>query len=207
MTGKNLYRALNEIDDGLIQEANEPAPRRKFMGLRRSRWAGIAACLALMVCLALAVQALRGESPFSAKRYDAAAAAESINSELAMAVLHDYKNIYYTEKGSAKIKKQSILMDYTLENFFSEWKRLNHVSEQVKLLEGKIESNGHEVRTGSTVAYVVGDTHILNLTLSKEFLKESNQTVLMATLEKTFQDRYRSYQAINIIVDGKIRNH
>lgn len=207
MTGKNLYYALNEIDDGLIQEANEPVPWKKFMGLRRSRWAGIAACLALVVCLALAVQALRGESPFSAKRYDAAAAESETTEGLAMAVLHDYKDIYYTEKGSAEIKKQSVLMDYKQENFFSEWKRLNHVSAGVKLLESKMGSNGHEERTGSTVAYVFGDTSILNLTLSKEFLEEENQAALLVTLEKTFQDRYFPDQTINIIVDGKIRNH
>lgn len=207
MTGENLCRVLNEIDDDLIQEANEPVPRKKFMGLRRSRRVGIAACLALAACLVLAVQALRGESPFSAKRYDAAAAAESSNSDLAMAVLHDYKDIYYTEKGSVEIKKKSILMDYTQENFFSEWKRLNHVSAGVKLMESKVESNGHEERTGSTVAYVLGDTSILNLTLSKAFLEEDNQAALMATLEKTFQDQDRPYQSINIIVDGKIRNH
>lgn len=205
MTGQDLYRALNELDDSLIAEANEPdLPRKKSAGWKGRRWAGIAACAVLMVCLALAFPALRGELPFFTKQQSAAAAGSEATADLA--ILHDYKDIYYVDKDSGKIKKQSVLMDYTLENFFSEWKTLNRVSAGVKLLGSKVDSNGYEERTGSTVAYHVGDTTVLNLTLSKEFLQESNRAALMDTLEKTMQDRYSPYQKINLIVDGTVLN-
>lgn len=159
------------------------------------RLAGIAACV-LVVFLGLL---------FGPKLLAGMSRQNSQNQ--AIAILHDYADIYYTEKGSGEIKKESVLLDYTPQAFFAEWKKRNQVPEQVKLLDSNIESNGHEERTSSTVQYFTGNIRVLNLTFSKDFLELENRATLMRTLEKTFQDRYAPYQTINMIVDGKILNH
>lgn len=203
MTGKNLYDAVNHIDDAFIQEADEVFVLKKStVGFNWKRFAGIAACIALVVCASVI---LPGFFP------DLTSGKEANQEQTTNAILNDYVDIYYLENGTTEIKRESVKLDYTSQNIFYKWKKMNNIPDSVELIDYKIDSNGYE-QTGNsdTAAYVVGDTFILNVTLSNEFkacLTKNNRTALIKSLEKTMSFQKISFESINIIVDGQKINH
>lgn len=199
MTGKKLYGAINNIDDAFIQEADEVLILKK--SAFTFKWklvAKIAACIVLVVCASVTIPRFLLNSPSNKDVYPG----QNTN-----AILNDYADIYYLENGSTSIKKESMKLDYTPQNIFQEWKKLNNIPDNVTLVNYKIDSNGYEQSGSSdTAKYVVGDVFTLNITLSNEFiacLTKSNRTALIKTLEKTLSYQKIKFKTINIFVDGQ----
>ncbi|HBN83004.1 MAG TPA: hypothetical protein DDZ89_04105 [Clostridiales bacterium] len=203
MTGKDLYDAMNSIEDNFIREADEAVPLKKgVFNLNRKRFTGIAACIVLVVC-AFVIMTKFLPNLTSSK--------EPHQGEAATAIQNDYVKIYYLENGTTKIKEESVKLDYTPQKIFQEWKKLNSIPNNVNLVDYKIESNGYEKAGSSgTTGYVVGDVFTLNVTLSDEFmtcLNQNNRTALIESLEKTLSYQKINFKSINIIVGGQKVNN
>ena len=203
MTGKNLYNAINSIDDNFIQEADEAVTLKKnVVSFNWKRLTGIAACIALVLCASVIIPKFL-PTLISSK--------EAHQEKTTNAILNDYVDIYYLENGTTEIKKESVKLDYTPQSIFQEWKKLNNIPDSVSMVDYKIDSNGYEQSgNSSTATYVVGDVFTLNVTLSNEFtdcLTKSNRTALLKSLEKTLSYQKIKYKSINIFIDGqKINN-
>lgn len=199
MTGKDLYHVINNIDDTFILEADETVTFKKnAVGFSWKRFTGIAACIALVIGVSVILPKFL-PTLIPGK--------EAPQEKTANAILNDYVDIYYLENGTAEIKKESVKLDYTPQNIFQEWKKMNNIPGSVSLVDYRIDSNGHEQSgNSSTATYVVGDVYTLNVALSDEFtacLTKSNRTALLKSLEKTLSYQKIKFQSVNIIVGGQ----
>lgn len=191
MTGKDLYRVITNIDDDIIKEADVSTKKAKFSW----KIPAAAACFVILVCITfIGFKILSNNAP-AVTHQD-------------LAVYNDYVDIYYVDNNT--LQKQSVKLNYTPKEIFAEWKNLNHMPNDVDLIDFKIDSNGHESSENeSTAAYTVGDTFVLNITLSKEsvpYLAGSNHSLLLKSLEKTMSYNVKGgieYKTIHIYANGQ----
>lgn len=103
----------------------------------------------------------------------------------------EYRNIdiYYLNGTSTEKASKYLACDPKV--IFSEWKKLNNISDDVRFIKCFINSNGKEEINESTVGYIVGDKATLELTISsdiKKYYEKYGEEPLLSSLEKTFTE-------------------
>ena len=95
--------------------------------------------------------------------------------------------IYYVDHSS--MKRERVTLPCNAENVFITWKHLNHIGDEVHLLEYELISNTYESSIdyeGEGVANnAPGNYFILNITVSSELRTYANYDALVSSLKKT----------------------
>ena len=106
--------------------------------------------------------------------------------------------IYYVDHSS--MKRERVTLPCNAENVFITWKHLNHIGDEVHLLEYELISNTYESTTdyeGEGVANnAPGNHYVLNITVSANMKDYADSDILLSSLKKTMTD----YLKINIEV-------
>ena len=206
MNNEKLFRAIGDISDDKIMEADTKRAGRKFTGHAWHRWGMVAACLA--IALAIAVPLLPRET--SGNQPGGETVLEPAIAEVA--ILHDDLNIYYVDEENTLVY-ESVFIRHTAEDVFSKWAQLNGI-EGVELVEHLLGSNGFETIHGdpndpdTAVSYTVGDRFTLDMTLSSGFARYAdgeNGFLIVESLKTTFLEYHKHIEIdeFNIIIGGK----
>ena len=95
--------------------------------------------------------------------------------------------IYYVDHSS--MKRERVTLPCNAENVFITWKHLNHIGDEVHLLEYELISNTYESSIdyeGEGVANnAPGNHYVLNMTVSSELRTYANYDALVSSLKKT----------------------
>ena len=190
MKSIDLLEAIGEIDEKLIENPNKKKKIKKSL---------IISLAAAVACIALI---LTSYFPFEKGNEGGFA----VSSGEAAVLASDDINIYYIENG--EIKSEIKHLECDPETVFSVWKEKNKISDEVKLISSKIESNGvassYEVSGQNVATYTIGDYFIYNLTVSKnlENYYGENKELLLDSLEKTMVGySYISFDEFNLILE------
>lgn len=178
MTNTNLLQAMGRIDPKLIADAAPDVPQKKSTNKMWVKCASaVAACLVLVIAVTFITQYIPTEYNLNYS-YVGANGKE-------MYIADENVWIYYVDNGD--IERERVKLPCTAENVFITWKHLNKISDDVKLIEYKIISNGNEITSEfegkGVVEYEQGDYLILNITVSEKLKSYDNQTTLIESLK------------------------
>lgn len=178
MTNTNLLQAMGRIDPKLIADAAPDVPQKKSTNKMWVKCASaVAACLVLVIAVTFITQYIPTEYNLNYS-YVGANGKE-------MYIADENVWIYYVDNGD--IERERVKLPCTAENVFITWKHLNKISNDVKLIEYKIISNGNEITSEfegkGVVEYEQGDHLILNITVSEKLKSYDNQTALIESLK------------------------
>lgn len=178
MTNTNLLQAMGRIDPKLIADAAPDVPQKKSTNKMWVKCASaVAACLVLVIAVTFITQYIPTEYNLNYS-YVGANGKE-------MYIADENVWIYYVDNGD--IERERVKLPCTTENVFITWKHLNKISNDVKLIEYKIISNGNEITSEfegkGVVEYEQGDYLILNITVSEKLKSYDNQTALIESLK------------------------
>lgn len=178
MTNTNLLQAMGRIDPKLIADAAPDVPQKKSTNKMWVKCASaVAACLVLVIAVTFITQYIPTEYNLNYS-YVGANGKE-------MYIADENVWIYYVDNGD--IERERVKLPCTAENVFITWKHLNKISDDVKLIEYKIISNGNEITSEfegkGVVEYEQGDHLILNITVSEKLKSYDNQTALIESLK------------------------
>lgn len=178
MTNTNLLQAMGRIDPKLIADAAPDVPQKKSTNKMWVKCASaVAACLVLVIAVTFITQYIPTEYNLNYS-YVGANGKE-------MYIADENVWIYYVDNGD--IERERVKLPCTTENVFITWKHLNKISNDVKLIEYKIISNGNEITSEfegkGVVEYEQGDYLILNITVSEKLKSYDNQTTLIESLK------------------------
>lgn len=178
MTNTNLLQAMGRIDPKLIADAAPDVPQKKRTNKMWVKCASaVAACLVLVIAVTFITQYIPTEYNLNYS-YVGANGKE-------MYIADENVWIYYVDNGD--IERERVKLPCTAENVFITWKHLNKISDDVKLIEYKIISNGNEITSEfegkGVVEYEQGDHLILNITVSEKLKSYDNQTALIESLK------------------------
>lgn len=196
MKSIDLLEAIGEIDEKLLETANKKKKSKKAIIIS---FAAAVACVALI---------FTSYFPFEKDpKDDFAVSSGEVNSGGEAAVLaSDDISIYYVENG--EIKSETKHLECAPETIFNVWKSKNNISDEVKLISSKIESNGttssYEVAGQKVMAYTIGDYFVYNITVSKnlENYYGENKELLLEALKKTMTGySYMSFDEVNLILE------
>lgn len=178
MTNTNLLQAMGRIDPKLIADAAPDVPQKKSTNKMWVKCASaVAACLVLVIAVTFITQYIPTEYNLNYSYVGANGKEMYIADEIVW--------IYYVDNGD--IERERVKLPCTTENVFITWKHLNKISNDVKLIEYKIISNGNEITSEfegkGVVEYEQGDYLILNITVSEKLKSYDNQTALIESLK------------------------
>jgi hypothetical protein len=195
MKGETIFRAVGQISDDKVAEAD--AAVVKAVKPVWVRWAPLAAAACLVIALAAVLPVLL--KPAAGPYYG-----DEVN-EMG-AYVYDDMNIYYLT-GEGTIAYESVFIRFAPAVIFPKWAELNKVTD-VTLVKVFIDSNGGvyvDERFPDMVSYKVGDYFIFNITVSPEFAayaEGENGALLKEALERTFRGQRDSidYDEFHIII-------
>ena len=199
MTGEKLFYAIGQISDEKIMEADRNAlMQAKPLKAKWIKWMPAAACLTVVLALAVAIPLMQRDGGTPAIGTEVYAPELNID----IAVVYDYLDIYYVTDENT-IVSESVYTKYDAEDIFSKWAELNKV-EGVTLIHYSFSDNGTETiienpddPSNSIVQYTAGDYYTLDITLSPEFsiyADGENGQLLIESLKTTFINYHASIQ-------------
>ena len=202
MKNEKLFRAIGDIGDDKIIEADANRIESKFTGRAWRKWGMVAACLA--IALMITIPLLQRETPENPGE----TILEPVGPEVA--ILYDDLNIYYVDEENT-LACESVFIRHTAEDIFSKWAQLNRIAD-VELVEYLLSSNGVETIHGdpndpdTAVSYTVGDYFTITITLSLEFAHYAdgeNGLLLVESLKATFIEYHKNIEIdeFNIIIN------
>ena len=204
MKNEKMFRAIGEISDEKITEADTNRVETKFTIRAWHKWGLVAACLAIALTIVIPL--------FPWERPENNPGGETIIEHAGgeTAIMHDNLNIYYIDVDNTLVY-ESVFIRHTAEDIFSKWAQLNSVA-GVELIEYLLGSNGFETIHGdpndpdTVVSYTVGDYYTVNITLSSGFAVYAageNGELIVESLKTTFIEYHKhiEIEEFNIIIN------
>lgn len=184
MKEKRLLNELGNVNDDFIEQA-----KPKTKNNRKKLYAAISAAAATAAVFVAVFAVGNGLLKNADNDFNNSSAA--ISNESTNETTLEYRNIdiYYLNGTSTEKASKYLACDPKV--IFSEWKKLNNISDDVRFIKCFINSNGKEEINESTVGYIVGDKATLELTISsdiKKYYEKYGEEPLLSSLEKTFTE-------------------
>ena len=192
MRADDLLDAIGKIDDESILDAKQIKKSKKRTWITI---VSVAACLVLFFLIPNIPNFIGYNS--SDDRYTEMSSTEMI-------LAYDYIDVYYIENNT--IKSEKVYLPCSPEDIFYYWRDKNGIGEEVRFIKVKIESNSKttvsQFQGENVVEHQIGDYHVYNLTISKNFknyYKQFEESLLLEALEKTMKyNDSMNYNEFNI---------
>ena len=184
MKEKRLLNELGNVNDDFIEQS-----KPKTKNNRKKLYTAISAAAATAAVFVAVFAVGNGLLKNADNDFNNSSAA--ISNESTNETTLEYRNIdiYYLNGTSTEKASKYLACDPKV--IFSEWKKLNNISDDVRFIKCFINSNGKEEINESTVGYIVGDKATLELTISsdiKKYYEKYGEEPLLSSLEKTFTE-------------------
>ncbi len=186
MKEKRLLNELGNVNDEFIEQAKPQAKnnRKKLYTVIGS----VAATAAVfVVALGVGNVVLKNIGTNETENNSSTAIANASTNDCAL----EYRDIDIYYLNGASTEKTSKYLACDAEVIFSEWKKLNNIGDDVRLIKCFINSNGKEEINESTVGYIIGGKVTLELTISediKKYYDKYGEEALLSSLEITFTE-------------------
>ena len=181
MKKEQFYELLGDIDEEAVIAAEKSPVKKKYMRIKYI--VSFAACFALILGIGSKLINRNKPSP------------ESSNiSEQDIALENDNINIYYVNNN--ELINVSEYLPCSSEEVFKAWKKANNIGNEVELIKVEIKNNGIESYDSFTANYTVGDTFVMEVTVTKN-LKNYYSVIPEDKLLESLQLTLTGYQNIN----------
>lgn len=118
-------------------------------------------------------------------------------------VAYDDVSIYYANDG--KLYYDTVNLPLDPQEIFKVWKQKNDIGSEVILKGVRIDDNSYDVIEGRVGYHYVGDTFILNITVSEnltDYYSRTSEELLTESLKKTLSEYGNTeYEEINLILE------
>ncbi len=154
MKKEQFYELLGDIDEETVKASEKSLIKKKYMWIKYV--VSFAACFALILGIGLKLINRNKPLPESS----------TINtSEQAVALERDNINVYYVNNN--ELLNVSEYLPCSSEEVFKAWKKANNIGNEVELIKVEIKNNGTESNDSFTANYTVGDSFVMEVTVTK----------------------------------------
>ena len=204
MNINTLLCAINEIDDKMIDEHMDKMEKNAALREKKKhkvkKWLGGAVTASLSVIL-LGLFILR----FIPKQYELA---YSYKNEAGYEIGLAQANVWVSYLDGPFSKKELVKLPDSPENIFLTWKYLNHIGDDVQLLECRIDDNSSTsssvIEGQPVVHHQVGDRFVMNIVISesiKTYADGEKLDKLLDTLKHSLADHSAlKFDEVNIFI-------
>lgn len=180
MKKEQFYELLGDIDEKNIKAAEQPIVKKKHIWIKYI--VPFAACLVLVLGISLNQISRNNSLP------------ESSMSEQDIALEHKNINVYYVNNN--ELLAVSKYLPCSPEEVFKEWKKENSIGNEVELIKVEIKNNGTESKDSFTANYIVGDSFVMEVTVTKN-LKNYYSVIPEDKLLESLQLTLTGYHSIH----------
>ncbi len=183
MKKEQFYELLGDINEKTVKAAEKSPVKKKYMWIKYV--VSFAACFALILGIGLKLINRNKPLPESS----------TINtSEQDVALEHDNINVYYVNNN--ELLNVSEYLPCSSEEVFKAWKKANNIGNEVELIKVEIKNNGTESNDSSTISYTVGDSFVMEVTVTKN-LKNYSSVIPEDKLLESLQLTLTGYHHIH----------
>lgn len=173
MKKEQFYELLGDIDEKTVKAAEKSPVKKKYMWIKYV--VSFAACFALI--LGIGLKLINRNKPLPES---------STISEQDAALEHDNINVYYVNNN--ELLTVSEYLPCSSEEVFKAWKKANNIGNEVELIKVEIKNNGTESNDSSTISYTVGDSFVMEVTVTnnlKNYYSVIPEDKLLESLQLT----------------------
>lgn len=194
MKKEQFYELLGDVDEAVIKAAETPP----VTPIRHWR-IGMIAVACLSVVLGVGIWYNSTKTPFPNTSNES----KDLSSEQDVALEQKDVNIYYYKSNEMLCTAEYLPCEP--KEIFNSWKSYNGIGDEVQLIDVKIANNGTESVDSSTAGYSVGDTFILNVTITeniKDYYAIIPEEELLESLKLTLIGyHYIEFDEYNLILE------